>query len=209
MTSMHRSYFDDMYRSDPDPWQFESSWYEQRKYGLTMAALPERRYRSGFEPGCSIGVLSSLLAQRCDRLLATDIVPDAVRRARDRCRESLGTLVEVRAIPEQWPTGPFDLVVLSEIAYYFDVSGLNEIMANVLASTTPGATVVGVHWRGTTNYPLTGDEAHSVMASTPELDQKSHYVESDFVLGIWNRATRSADTRGCSKGSVSTTRGGR
>ena len=71
--------------------------------------------------------------------------------------------VEVRAIPEQWPTGPFDLVVLSEIAYYFDVGELNEIIAQVLATTTEGATVVGVHWRGTTNYPLTGDEAHAVI----------------------------------------------
>ena len=62
MTSMPRSYFDEMYRCDPDPWQFESSWYEQRKYELTVAALPERRYRSAFEPGCSVGVLSSLLA---------------------------------------------------------------------------------------------------------------------------------------------------
>ena len=199
---MNRSYFDEMYRSDPDPWQFESSWYEQRKYELTLAALPERRYRSAFEPGCSIGVLSSLLAQRCDRLLATDIVPDVVQRARDRCRQSLGTLVEERAIPEEWPTGPFDLVVLSEIAYYFDVSGLNEIMANVLTSTTAGATVVGVHWRGITNYPLTGDEAHAIMSSTPGLEQRSHYVESDFVLDIWNRSPRSGDTPGRSRNSV-------
>ena len=163
MTSMPRSYFDEMYRCDPDPWQFESSWYEQRKYELTVAALPERRYRSAFEPGCSVGVLSSLLAERCDQLLATDIVPDVVQRARDRCRSSSGVRAEVRAIPEQWPTGPFDLVVLSEIAYYFDVGELNEIIAQVLATTTEGATVVGVHWRGTTNYPLTGDEAHAVI----------------------------------------------
>ena len=188
MTSMHRSYFDEMYRSDPDPWQFESSWYEQRKYELTMAALPERRYLSAFEPGCSIGVLSSLLAARCDRLLATDIVPDAVRRARDRCRMFSGVRAEVRAIPEDWPTGSFDLVVLSEIAYYFDVDELNVIMAHVLTSTAAEATVVGVHWRGNTNYPLTGDEAHATMGATPGLAHRSHYVESEFVLDIWNRA---------------------
>ena len=85
--------------------------------------------------------------------------------------------------------------MLSEIAYYFDVSGLNEIMVNILATTTAGATVVGVHWRGTTNYPLTGDEAHAVMASTPGLKHRSHYVESDFVLDIWNRAPPSTDAR--------------
>ena len=188
MTSMQRAYFEEIYRSDPDPWQFESSWYEQRKYALTVAALPERRYRSAFEPGCSIGVLTSLLAPRCDRLLATDIVPGVVDRARDRCRMSSGVRVERLAIPEEWPNGPFDLIVLSEIAYYFDGSELTEIMARILATTSPEATVVGVHWRGTTNYPLTGDEAHTVMASTSGMQHRSHYIESDFVLDVWNRA---------------------
>ena len=30
MGSMDRAYFREMYESDPDPWQFESSRYEQR-----------------------------------------------------------------------------------------------------------------------------------------------------------------------------------
>ena len=187
MVSMSRSYFDDIYRTDPDPWQFESSWYEQRKYALTMAALPHRRYRSAFEPGCSIGVLSSLLAERCDHLLATDIVPDVLKRARQRCRESTGVHVEERAIPEEWPTGPFDLVVLSEIAYYFDRPTLYLIMARVLATSNLTATIVAVHWRGSTNYPLSGDEAHEIIGSQAELQSTVHHVEPDFVLDVWTR----------------------
>ena len=189
MTSMDRAYFDEIYRSHSDPWRFESSWYEQRKRAVTIAALPEPRYQSAFEPGCSIGMLSSLLAHRCDQLLATDIVADVVVRARDRCRPSPWVRVEQRSIPEEWPTGSFDLIVLSEIAYYFDRSGLKDIMGRVLASATPGATVVGAHWRGTTNYPLTGDEAHGIMASESGLEHRIHYAESDFVLDIWNRAS--------------------
>lgn len=189
MTSMRRSYFDEMYRSDHDPWQFESSWYEQRKYALTVAALPERRFQSAFEPGCSVGVLTSLLAERCDRLLATDVITDAVASTRDRCRAFAGVRAEERAIPEEWPPGPFDLVVLSEIAYYFDRPGLEEIMSRMLASTTARATVVAVHWRGVTNYPLTGDEAHAVIGATPGIQGTIHHVESDFVLDVWNRAS--------------------
>jgi trans-aconitate methyltransferase len=184
---MNRTYFDEMYASDPDPWQFESSWYEQRKYALTMAALPEPRYRSAFEPGCSIGVLTSLLAQRCDELLATDLVPDVVELARRRCRTLPGATLEVRPIPEAWPTGPFDLVVLSEIAYYFDRPALDEIMALLLTTVVPGATIVGVHWRGSTNYPLSGDQVHRVIDSYTELESVVHHVEPDFVLDVWNR----------------------
>ena len=184
---MSRTYFDEMYASDPDPWQFESSWYEQRKYALTMAALPEPRYRSAFEPGCSIGVLTSLLAQRCDELLATDLVAEVVERARGRCRTLPGVTLEVRPIPEQWPTGPFDLVVLSEIAYYFDIPDLRRVIGLVMRSTGSGAQVLGVHWRGTTDYPLSGDRVHEIIAVTPGLEQMVHHVETDFVLDVWER----------------------
>jgi hypothetical protein len=184
---MNRTYFDEMYRADPDPWRFESSWYEQRKYALTMDALPGRHYRSAFEPGCSIGVLSSHLVGRCDQLLATDIVPEVLDRARERCRESGRARFERLAIPEDWPTGPFDLVVLSEIAYYFDKPALDEIMAKVIATTNSAATLVAVHWRGQTNYPLSGDEAHDIMGRRPELQRTVHHVEPEFLLDVWTR----------------------
>ena len=46
-------YFDAMYDAAPDPWGFQDRWYERRKYAISLAQLPERRYRSAFEPGCS------------------------------------------------------------------------------------------------------------------------------------------------------------
>ena len=112
-----------MYEGDADPWGFESSAYEQRKYAVTMASLPRRHYGSVFEPGCSIGVLTEMLATRCDRLLATDVVPAALDRARSRLAALRHVTLEQRAIPEEWPEAIFDLIVLSEIAYYFDASG--------------------------------------------------------------------------------------
>ena len=63
-------YFDGQYAATPDPWGFTSRWYERRKQAISVAMLPAERYRSGFEPGCSIGVLTSMLAARCGTLLA-------------------------------------------------------------------------------------------------------------------------------------------
>ncbi|MCU1492673.1 MAG: Methyltransferase type 12 [Acidimicrobiaceae bacterium] len=187
MSSTARRYFEDLYASMPDPWGFETRWYEQRKYALTVAALPEAHYGSAFEPGCSIGVLSALLASRCDQLLATDIVPSALRRASDRVR-SPHVRFEERAIPEQWPDELFDLVVLSEIAYYFDAGVLGQLVSLVAGSTLPGGTVVAVHWRGETDYPLSGDAAHEILDSSPLLDRVAHHTETDFVLDLWERA---------------------
>ena len=187
MTSTERSYFDQIYSDNPDPWGFESRWYEQRKYALTVAALPKPSYRSGFEPGCSVGVLTALLAPRCEHLLATEVVPSALARAEGRMSGIEHVVFEHSAIPESWPTGSFDLVVLSEIAYYFDAATLNAIVARLVGSTMPGATVVAVHWRGETDYPLTGDDAHQILDDSRDLDLQVHHLEKDFVLDVWCR----------------------
>ncbi len=119
MTSTSRTYFEDMYKGDPDPWGFASRGYERRKYDLTIASLPLAHYGSVYEPGCSIGVLTEKLAHRCDRLLGSDIIPAALRQAVTRTKQLPHVRVEYRPIPEAWPEEQFDLIVLSEIAYYF------------------------------------------------------------------------------------------
>lgn len=185
--STARSYFDEMYASGPDPWGFDTRWYERRKYELTTAALLEPRYRSAFEPGCSIGVLSGLLAQRCDHLLATDVVPVALEQAADRLRHLANVTLELGGVPDAWPVGRFDLVVLSEIAYYFDIETLHELIRLTIETTSPGATVVAVHWRGATDYPLSGDEAHAIIGRSPHLERRVRHLEDDFILEVWRR----------------------
>jgi hypothetical protein len=187
MASHPRTYFDSMYARDADPWAFETSAYERRKYALTVASLPEPRYRSAFEPGCSLGVLSARLAERCERLLATDIVPSVVDRAARRLEEFPHVTAQLRAIPEEWPEGPFDLVVLSEIAYYFDRPTLEVIVDRILATTGPEATVIAVHWRGPTDYPLSGDQAHAVLGACPAFEAAVHHDDEEFVLDVWRR----------------------
>ena len=74
-------YFDGMYEAAADPWGFEGRWYERRKYAIALAMLPAERYRAAFEPGCSIGVLTRMLAPRCGTLLACDLAAAAVKAA--------------------------------------------------------------------------------------------------------------------------------
>jgi Nodulation protein S (NodS) len=187
VTSTKRSYFEEMYRGQADPWDFEKSLYEQRKYAVTVASLPRSRYRSAFEPGCSVGVLTEQLAPRCDRLLSSDIIPSALRRAEGRLRSWSNVCFEGRSIPDQWPPGPFDLVVLSEIAYYFDRTDLGAVMDRVIDSTVPRAHIVGVHWLGETDYPLSGELTHRIIAEIPGLVTVVHHREEEFVLDVWER----------------------
>ena len=97
--TMPPAYFDAMYQAAADPWGFEERWYEQRKYAVSLALLPAVRYRSAFEPGCSIGVLTRLLAGRCDAVLSCDVAPPAVRAAAGRTGDLPQVRVEQRELP--------------------------------------------------------------------------------------------------------------
>jgi len=187
MTNTDRSYFEVLYSEQPDPWGFATEWYEQRKYALTVASLPRQLYESAFEPGCSIGVLTEMLAPLCHELLSFEMIPSAFEQARRRLRSSPNVTFELAAIPESWPDRTFDLVVLSEIAYYFDEKSLFEILDRLVSTTSQGATVVGVHWRGATDYPLSGDDTHAIISSTAGLRRVVEHREPLFALDVWER----------------------
>lgn len=152
-------YFAGIYASEADPWGFTTSAYERDKYAATLAGLPRDRYRSAFEPACSIGVLTRALAARCDRLLATEMVEAALDAARARCADCPGVTFRRGAVPAEWPEGRFDLIVLSEFLYFLSREDLVTLVARVGGAIEPGGDIVLVHWLGPTDYPLTGDEA--------------------------------------------------
>jgi SAM-dependent methyltransferase len=180
--TVHASYFDDMYANSPDPWGFTTRWYEARKHAITVAMLPKARYRDAFEPGCSIGVLSDLLAPRCGHLLCCDIAPAAVKAAAERTAGHGNVEVQQRAVPGEWPEGQFDLIVLSEMLYYFAESDLDQVLDLAVAALRPGATLLAVHWRHpVTDHPRSGDDVHAALAARPELARLAQHTEPDFL----------------------------
>ena len=158
-------YFVGMYGADPDPWRFSTSAYERDKYAATIASLPQERYASGLEIGCSIGVLTHELAHRCDALVALDPAAVALEAARKRNRDNPHVTFQLGAVPADYPSGSFDLVVLSEVAYYLARHDLERVAGQVGTSLRPVGTVILVHWLGETDYPLTGDEATDLFCS--------------------------------------------
>lgn len=158
-TSFSPSYFDRLYAADPDPWRFETSSYEARKYDATLDALPAGCFARAFEIGCSIGVLTARLAPLCKELLAVDVSEKALEMARRRCQHMPHVLFSKGQVPQDWPDGRFDLILLSEVLYYFDEADLDRLATRVCLSITPGGTVQMVHWLGGNKYPLAADSA--------------------------------------------------
>jgi cyclopropane fatty-acyl-phospholipid synthase-like methyltransferase len=159
-----RDYFEDLYTAKPDPWGFDTSDYERRKYDATLAAIGEG-HQNALEIGCSIGVFTQRLAPRCRHLLAVDIAETALDAARRRCADLTNVEFRRLQLPDERPEGRFDLVVLSEVGYYWTRPDLDRFLAWLRDALTPGGRFVLVHWTGATDYPLTGDQVHDHIAS--------------------------------------------
>lgn len=158
--ALRQGYFDALYAADPDPWQFESSGYEDAKYASTLAALGRPWYARGLEVGCSIGVLTARLGARCGALLGIDVADAALGRAAARCASQPHIGFQRSQLPETPPPGRFDLLVFSEVLYYFDPPRLARLAEATRAMAADEAEIMLVHWLGPTpDYPLTGEEA--------------------------------------------------
>lgn len=180
--------FEAMYRAQDDPWAFATSPYERDKYARTLAALGPGRYGRALELGCSIGVLTARLADRCDALVAVDAAPTAVAQARARLAGRAGVELATAVIPEALPRGPWDLVVASEILYYFAAEPLAALLDELERDLRPGGRLLAVHWRPPTRtYPLRGDAVHDLLHRRPGLSAIHGETHERYRLDLFER----------------------
>lgn len=191
--TLDASYFDRLYAASHDPWSFATRPYEARKYALTLASLPRQRYERVFEPGCSIGVLTAMLATRASHVVASDASAAALERARTRCPGNVELLHA--AVPRSWPEGTFDLIVCSELGYYLDASDLGWFIRRCGQSVRPGGHLVAVHWRAKVpDYPSDAAEVHRRFRETPPWQPLAHYEDAHFLLDVFGSGATAALT---------------
>lgn len=171
------TYFDDVYRANEDPWKFESSPYEREKYAATVAALPHAHYDRAFEVGCSLGVLTEQLAPRCGHLLAVDVAEAPLVRARQRCAHLPQVEFRLLRLPAEFPEGQFELIVLSEVGYYWSPDDLARAAEQLIAALPTGGQLLLVHWTPYVHdYPLTGDEVHDFFLAKTKENGPLHHL---------------------------------
>ncbi len=171
--SLGAAYFAAIYERNDDPWGFATSPYERAKYDATIAALPAPRYARALEIGCSVGVLTARLAARCDELLAIDLDVRALALARERCAALANVRFERRTFPGDAVAGRFDLVVVSEVAYYWSDTDLALARDRIVASA-PGGTIELVHFTPVVrDYARTGDVVHETFLGDSRFEHLS------------------------------------
>jgi LmbE family N-acetylglucosaminyl deacetylase/SAM-dependent methyltransferase len=182
--------FDRVHGGAADPWDYISSWYERRKRALTLAALPEESYSAGLEVGCSIGTLTAELAGRCRNLLAVDASGIAAGKAAVRLAGAPHVQVRQLVVPEAWPDGTFDLVVVSEVGYYLAPDELAAMWDRIEDAMMPGGTLALCHWRHPVEgWELDGEAVHTSARERFRWRSAGLYRERDFILEVFTAPT--------------------
>src|SRR5713226_6447328 len=138
-----QDFFENLWRRG-DPWDLETSAFEEEKYDRQLRILADRPSPRALELGCGAGAFTRLLSRVSDHVVGIDISPAAIARARSTgMRENAVEFHAGNILEYDLRTGgPWDLVVMSETIYYlgwlysfFDVAWV--------ASEIFAATVVG------------------------------------------------------------------
>lgn len=186
-------WFDDRYARRPDPWEVDTRWYERRKRDILVASLPRERHRRVLELGCGTGALTADLARRADEVVAVDVSAHALEASRQRLTGMPGVHLVHADARDDWPTGTFDAVILSEVGYYWTEAELDRVLDRIDACSTDDGILVACHWRHPIpNAAQSGDAVHRRLVRRRLSRPLVHHIEEDFVLDVFARSPHAA-----------------
>jgi SAM-dependent methyltransferase len=118
---------------------------ERTKYHQTLASLPDTPVDRALELACAEGHFTLQLAPRVRHLVAVDISPTALDRAKRRCRELPNIEFQTLDLLNEAIPSALDLVVCSEVLYYMPLDRLAEVAGKIAAATKPGGHLLMAH----------------------------------------------------------------
>jgi len=184
-----QDFFETRYLADTDPWRFATSGYELGRYQATLNALSRTDYGTVYEPGCSVGVLTAQLARVARHVIATDFAPSAVARARERCAALPNVEILCASAATYVPEPALDLVVFSEIGYYFELSELARIGRVLAHRLKRQGEFLAVHWLGhSADHLIHGDVVHETLRRTLPLTWIRAERHPQFRIDCWRES---------------------
>jgi len=112
-----------------------------------------------------------------------------VKLARERCKDLPNVNIVCGELPSIIPAGSFDLIVLSEIGYYFNDTQLAKLGQKLVRRLSQPGTLLATHWLGTSDdHLLHGDQVHEILAGLSGLRHIHFERHRGFRLDRWDRA---------------------
>ena len=163
--------FDLLYKlGKGDPWRTENAPYEDCKRADLLSLLRER-YTSILDVGCGTGPLTRLLAQR-GPVLGVDASAVAIEHARKG--GGTGVSYEAADLTNAELSGPYDLIVASEVLYYLVPDQRDSVIGNLTRALTKGGQFVVAGGKG-------DDRVIPLLDARPDLKFAGEVVRDEDV----------------------------
>lgn len=184
-----KRHFQDLFHDDDDPWSYRRSFEERRRHGLMMAMLDAPNYLRAFEPACATGIFTEQLAKRCAEVVAWDGSSTAISHCATVARRCRNVEFTQGTVPERWPAGTFDLIVLSDFLYYLGAAGIASVAHRTNASIRSGGLILVCHWRGEAHDFLTpgGDAVHAALENHFGKPTGPTFIDRRQLISGWTR----------------------
>jgi 2-polyprenyl-3-methyl-5-hydroxy-6-metoxy-1,4-benzoquinol methylase len=119
-TGNRRYEFERLYLESPDPWNYQSSAYERRKYERVLACALQWRsaVESALEVGCSVGVFSRMLTDHFHKVTAIDISKEALAAATRYNHAAKNVRFMHRDLQSLDTDDRYDVIFCAEVLYY-------------------------------------------------------------------------------------------
>ncbi|MBK0064108.1 MULTISPECIES: class I SAM-dependent methyltransferase [unclassified Acinetobacter] len=194
----HLEYFNQLYEQNDDPWSYADRWYEHRKRAICLSLLLHDQYKKGLELGCSNGIFSQQLAERCQHLVCIDANERAVYLAQQRLSSAAHVKILQKQLPDNFPEDHYDLIVISEIGYYLTRNELLKLIDLCQRNLTDNGMILLCHWRyPIEGFELNGETVHSLFKQEMKLGHYLRLNDKDFLIDVWTKHNNSlADQEG-------------
>jgi predicted TPR repeat methyltransferase len=159
------------------------------KFERTLEFCGEGPFERALELGCSEGAFTRLLAPRCRSLVAVDISEIAVERARERLRGLDHVTCEVLQLPSEFPEGEFDLIVASDVLYYWPLADVVATLPRIEDALAPGGVLLALHYIPRMGALINGHEVHDALLEHATLAH-AHAETTEFGSGRRYRIDR-------------------
>lgn len=181
--SLVRVFFEVLYMKQRDHYRGGNDSYEEHR-DVAFSLLDDRRYSLGLEVGCGEGYTTHRIAERCDRVVATDVSSVAVKRAREKNSHLDGVEFRQHDLVRDAFDASFDYVFCGEVLYYLTDDQLVKVVDSLAACLREGGTMHLMHHRATGDDEVGLPKAfgaktiHNLFAERPDMHvEKDHYYD--------------------------------
>jgi 2-polyprenyl-3-methyl-5-hydroxy-6-metoxy-1,4-benzoquinol methylase len=196
--------FESVYsRSRRDAWHYTENPFEKTRFDLVVEALAGMVVGKALEVGCAEGHLTRRLAGLAHQLTACDIVDAALERARDHCRELPNVQFLKIDVRTHWPDEVFDLVIYSDVLYYFSKPEIKRVIHDSAEHVGDGGHLLFANeWHNHYRWKTPPAFIMEQLAASPFwrlVSQRQHQETGDgrsVTIGLFRRLPHTAQTDG-------------